>query len=335
VNTADGTLALSNNTSGASNTADGEITLEANTAGNNNTANGFEALLHNTTGGGNTANGVNALLSNTTGLYNTAIGANALNDNTEGGDNTAIGTSALFSNTTGGGNTASGFNALANTTGDNNTAVGLNAGFSNTIGTGNTFIGYGADANAGIYSNGTALGYGAVLLASNSITLGNNFISAIYANVETITGISDRRRKKDIRPLGADLGLDFIEKLQLVSYRFNNGDETERYGFIAQDMEQALPAALHDTIERSAPGHGLALIERQNDKDRTYRVSYGELTAPIVKAIQELQQEITQERQQNIELRHALKNQAAAFKAENDALRHSIEGLREQVTTAR
>ena len=45
-----------------------------------------------------------------------------------------------------------------------------------------------------------------------------------------------------------------------------------------------------------------ALIERQNDKDRTYRISYGELLAPIVKSIQEQQQEIEAKRQQNADL---------------------------------
>jgi hypothetical protein len=135
-----------------------------------------------------------------------------------------------------------------------------------------------ANTTAGI-TNGTALGYEAVLNASNSIVLGNTAITKIYAEVSSITTISDRRRKKDIRALDSDIGLDFIEKLEPVSYRFNNGDETERCGFIAQDLEQALPGALHDSVERSQPEHGLALIERQNDKDRTYRVAYGELTA--------------------------------------------------------
>jgi septal ring factor EnvC (AmiA/AmiB activator) len=127
-----------------------------------------------------------------------------------------------------------------------------------------------------------------------------------------------------------------------VSYRFNNGDETERYGFIAQDLEGALPAALHDIIERSEPEHGLALIQRQNDQDRTYRVSYDELFAPMVKSIQQQQQEIAAERQQIAEereqiaeLRHALEDQAAAFKAETAALRHSIDAFREPVTAAR
>jgi hypothetical protein len=137
----------------------------------------------------------------------------------------------------------------------------------------------------GDYTNATAIGYGASLTASNSIVLGNDSITAIYAQVSTITGVSDRRRKKDITALDSDLGLNFIEKLQPVSYRFNNGDETERYGFIAQDLVLALPASLHETIERSEPKHGLALIERQNDEDRTYRISYGELLAPNARAV--------------------------------------------------
>jgi polyhydroxyalkanoate synthesis regulator phasin len=40
-------------------------------------------------------------------------------------------------------------------------------------------------------------------------------------------------------------------------------------------------------------------------------------------------------RQQNADLRRALDDQAAAFKAENDALRRAIEALREQLTAAR
>jgi hypothetical protein len=306
-----------------------------NISGSNNSAFGASALGSNTTGSDNSAFGVTALAGNTDGSDNTASGWQSLFSNTTGFDNTAFGIQALVSNKTGNFNTATGGTALLfNTSGNANTAVGSNAGLSNTTGSNNTFIGNNANANAGIYTNGTALGHGAVLTASNSITLGNSCISAIFAHVG-ITVTSDRRRKKDIQALGADLGLDFIEKLQPVSYRFNNGDETERYGFIAQDLEQALPASLHDTVEKSEPEHGLALIERQNDEDRSYRVSYGELTAPIVKAIQQQQQEITEMRQQNAELRHALEDQAAAFKAENDALRHSIAALKEQVTAAR
>jgi len=333
-NTAFGFGALVTNTTGGGNAAFGSEALLSNTTGAYNTAGGVNALYSNTTGDNNTVSGVNALFSNTTGDNNTASGGNALYSNTTGGDNTVSGVNALYSNTAGGGNSASGSGALYNnTTGVENTASGFLSGLMNTAGNYNTFIGAGADANAN-YTNGTALGAGALLFASNSIVLGNTSISAIYAHVSTMTAISDRRRKKDIKTLDADLGLDFIEKLKPVSYRFNNGDETERYGFIAQDLEQALPASLHDTIERSEPERGLALIERQNDEDRTYRISYGELFAPIVKSIQQQQQEITELRQKYAKLRRALEDQATAFKAENDTLRHSIAALKEQVTAS-
>jgi trimeric autotransporter adhesin len=302
-NSAFGFGALFNNTTGSYNTASGYGALEKNIAGLTNTASGYEALFYNTADY-NTAIGGGALYNNTTGASNTAVGAAALNHNTTGAnDNTAIGDKALFSNTTGTGNTASGYEA----------------GLTNTSGTDNTFIGDSADANAGTYKNGTALGAGALLTASDSIVLGNDSITKIYARVTSITAISDRRLKKDIADLDPDLGLDFIEKLKPVSYRFRNGDETERYGFIAQDLEQALPAKLQDTVEQSDLEHGLALVERQNDADRTYRVSYGELTAPMVKAIQEQQQEIA-------DLRKALEVQAA----ENAAMRSAIAGLQKQ-----
>jgi len=321
-NSAFGALSLMHNNTGSDNSAFGSSALEANNTGYWNSAFGVEALHGNTESHSNSAFGAFALYHNMKGDYNSAFGDRALFDNT-GALNTAGGASALGANLQGYFNTALGGNALLNNTyGSWNTAVGGNALFNNGFGDHNTAIGWGADiaaAGLNIY-NSTALGHGATLTESDSIVLGNSDIKKIYAKV-AITTPSDRRLKKDIRALDADLGLDFIEKLKPVSYRFNNGDETERYGFIAQDLEQALPASLHDTIEKSEPEHGLALIERQNDKDRTYRISYGELFAPIVKSIQEQQQEIA-------DLRRALKDQAAAFKAENDALRHSIEALR-------
>jgi len=111
----------------------------------------------------------------------------------------------------------------------------------------------------------------------------------------------------------------------------------QRYGFVAQDLEQALPVSLHETIEESQPSHGLALIERDHDKDRTYRVSYGELFAPIVKAIQEQQKEITEERRVNADLRRAmsvLEHQIIALMAQNEALRHPTGSLRRQASAA-
>jgi septal ring factor EnvC (AmiA/AmiB activator) len=120
-------------------------------------------------------------------------------------------------------------------------------------------------------------------------------------------------------------------------YHFNKSDDTEHYAFVTQDLEQDLLASLQETVEKADPEHGLAPIERQNDEDRTYRISYDELLAPIVKSIQEQQQEIASARQHNADLRHAvqaLQEQVASLRAENEALRHSLELLSERVSEA-
>jgi len=113
---------------GNGNTAEGTDALSSNTTGQANTAIGTGALYKNTTGVGNTATGMAVLGSNTTGFFNTAIGARALMMNTTGNYNVAVGDSAgeLLS------------------AGDNNIDIGYNvsgvAGESNTIRIGNKDI---------------------------------------------------------------------------------------------------------------------------------------------------------------------------------------------------
>ena len=67
---------------------------------NFNTAEGTNALKNLTTGAGNTGVGWYSLFSNTDGSFNTGVGAGTLALNA-GGSNTAIGGAALLSNTTG------------------------------------------------------------------------------------------------------------------------------------------------------------------------------------------------------------------------------------------
>lgn len=218
------------------------------------------------------------------GAYSVAIGYGAL----QGVSATAIGQS----------NTAVGYLALNANQGNAgyNTALGYVAG-GNTLTTGadNVFIGAGTDANASGDTNEIVIGYNATGMGSNSILLGNSSITHIYAHVTTITSSSDRRLKKDIED--TDLGLDFIDKLRPVSFRYNNGDDTLRYGFIAQDVEQALPPALHAMVEKSDPAHGLAMVERTHDKDRTYGMGYSELLSPLVKSVQQLKSAADNEQQ--------------------------------------
>ena len=184
-NTASGTGALQNNTSGTNNTASGFEALVSNTTGFANTASGADALFSTTTGSFNTASGFIALFSNTTGNWNTAAGANALYSNTVGENNTASGTFALASNTTGSSNTASGTGALAsNTEGWANTASGAEALASNTTGSGNTASGLKTLGSNTTGSGNTALG---VFALGTNTTGGDNVASgtaALASNTE-------------------------------------------------------------------------------------------------------------------------------------------------------
>jgi hypothetical protein len=188
-NTAIGTVALLNNTTGSENTATGVEALKDNTTGVDNTATGFRALMSNTSVD-NTANGANALQGNTTGSSNTAIGSQALSFNTEGSGNTATGGSALFSNTTGDFNTASGDEALfANTTGAQNTATGSAALTSNTSGGANTAYGFQALLNNTSGVGNIAIGFQALSANVNgnlNIAIGGTSLFSNTAGTDNI-----------------------------------------------------------------------------------------------------------------------------------------------------
>jgi hypothetical protein len=182
-NTANGYVALFSNTTGSNNTANGKGALDSNTTGSDNTANGAGALFHNTTAIANTANGFQALGNNTTGTYNTGIGANALDSNTTGNQNTAIGLSALYHNTTGSFNTATSVEALfSNTTGVANTANGELALFSNTTANANTATGYSALFGNTTGALNTASGYKALYRTTTGSENTANGLLALFSN---------------------------------------------------------------------------------------------------------------------------------------------------------
>jgi trimeric autotransporter adhesin len=182
-NTAVGAGTLLLNTS-VENTAAGAGALLSNTTGNRNTASGAFALLNNATGFNNTATGANALLSNTAGNNNTATGLNALLANTTGNSNTANGAFALFDNTTGNNNTANGVNALrSNTTGANSTATGENALGANTTGNSNTANGYFALSSNSAGGNNVAIGNSA--LDNNTTGVGNTALGFGAGDTQT------------------------------------------------------------------------------------------------------------------------------------------------------
>jgi len=271
----------------------------------------------------NTATGVNALMMNVEANANTATGSNALRATTTGGINTATGVNSLLLNTTGGFNTATGSNALdENTSGTFNTASGFNALHLNTTGSFNTAIGSDATFNTGALFNTTAIGYdaGGIVNTNNRIEIGNTSISFIGGQVGFST-YSDARIKENIKE---DVpGLDFINKLRPVTYNLNihrqnemtnkgkRGEWDSKYdiesitmsGFLAQDVEQA---ALQT-------GYNFSGVQKPANPNELYSLRYSDFVMPLVKAVQELNEE--------------LKTEVSKLKSDNAELLQRLERL--------
>lgn len=97
---------------------------------------------------------------------------------------------------------------------------------------------------------------------------------------------SDRNLKRDI----SDIDIDIIDDLKPVQYRLKNEDsDTIHYGFIAQDVEQAL-------LQSKEAEQKIGIVHYDEDmetKERTnYSLAYDEIIPLLVKKCQELQQEI-------------------------------------------
>lgn len=183
-----GWTALYQNTSGSRNVAiGGSEALDANTTGSDNVAIGDRAMTYNTTGQANIAIGYLSLGNNNGGNYNTMIGyGSGSNIRTENGntgnDNVGMGYRALELNYSGDGNVAIGWDALRRTKGSGNLGVGYKAGWYNVDGSNNTFIGKQAgigSSNATNLTNATALGYNAIVNASNKIQLGDSNVTLV------------------------------------------------------------------------------------------------------------------------------------------------------------
>ncbi|MBB1283313.1 tail fiber domain-containing protein [Flavisolibacter sp. BT320] len=323
-NTAIGYDALRDNATGFQNTASGSAALRNNTSGGANTAVGYRALVGNLTGNSNTATGSDALFGNKTGYVNTATGVAALADNNNGYQNTADGAFTLNKNTSGNGNTATGFLALEkNTIGGGNTASGSFTLRTNITGSANTAIGGYADVSTGDLNNATAIGYGAIVDASNKVRIGNTGVTIIEGQVP-FSYPSDGRYKFNVQE---DVhGLDFITRLRPITYQFDGKKLDEqiagnaaasnavlqasydeaaairRTGFIAQEVEKAA-----QTINYNFSG-----INRPRTEKDHYSLSYDAFVVPLVKAVQEQQKQIEDLKKENKEL-NKLKEQVEAL----------------------
>ncbi|MGV6828074.1 MAG: tail fiber domain-containing protein [Flavobacteriales bacterium] len=299
-NTGAGFGTLYSNTTGDYNTAVGSEALYFNTIGTNNTAVGYGALRNNTYGSYNSAMGAAALWNNIGGSFNSAMGYYASFHNISANYNVAIGSFALQNNTISNDNVAIGYESLKTTTGERNTAVGYQSGFNLVSGTFNTFIGYQSQTTFGSISNSTAIGYQATVTGSNMVRFGNPWVSSIGGNGNW-TNISDKRFKMNIKENIP--GLKFILKLRPVTYHLNVSainkklniseqkidkkgirDKTKelQIGFIAQEVEKTAKSIGFNF-------HGVDTPDNETD---FYGLRYAEFVVPLVKALQEQQDQI-------------------------------------------
>ena len=167
------------------------------------------------------------------------------------------------------------------------THVGYNAGGAVTTGTFNTFLGHQAGSTTTTASNVTCLGRGATASSatvSNEITLGNSSISSLRCQVTSISSLSDRRDKKDIKEL--PVGLDFINALNPVEFTWNMRDGAKvgqkEAGFIAQELDEA---------QQDAGVEELMNLVLKTNPDKL-EAAPSKLIPVLVKAIQELSAEV-------------------------------------------
>jgi hypothetical protein len=93
---------------------------------------------------------------------------------------------------------------------------------------------------------------------------------------------SDVEKKTDIVP--CDLGIDFLNTLRPVSFRYKNNPDKTFYGFVAQEVKEALVKDDKDPEQ-----YGL-----WNEEQQTQYLSLQELISPLVKSLQEVHARLRQ-----------------------------------------
>lgn len=195
-----------------------------------------------------------------------------------------------------------------------NTAIGYSS-FLYGPGSGyNTGLGAFSDASNSSVAVSMALGYGAIVNASNKCRIGGVLMGITECQNGVYT-VSDGRFKNNMSEKEVK-GLEFIKLLRPLVYNFDTKAFTEfltknmpdsakknylnmdftpstvvrQTGFIAQEVEKAAKATGFDFS-------GLHVPVDENDN---YSINYGQFVVPLVKGMQE-QQEIIEQQQQKID----------------------------------
>jgi hypothetical protein len=248
----------------------------------------------------------------------------ALKGNT-GNDNIAIGQQAGYDVSSGNENILIGYQATGGTgitSGSGNILIGKDLRLlaqtgSNQLDIGNLIFGTGLNSNTTLSTGSVGIGtaspisgttlevYGDVdVKASSHINFGTTDGSGGYGFNDSsgtlqfknsggswaaFQAASDRRLKRDIVDLSENDGLAAILKLHPVRFHWKDAqqdkDEGEQIGLIAQDVEKVFPVGV-------TGNYGDAVVHLGNGTKETvqhaWKLDYGRLVSPIIKAIQQL-----------------------------------------------
>jgi len=168
-------------------------------------------------------------------------------------------------------------------------------------------VGQGAGGQLTTANNCLILGYdagqagspGGAITASNIIALGDENITTAHIQVDW-TVASDKRDKTDVTPM--EMGLDFVNKLEPVTYRW---DKRSKYVEQGEDFRDLITDGTHkedwlDTgflaqdVEKLESEYGYNISDKTNltttlsDDGNQYGLTYSKFVPILVKAIQEL-----------------------------------------------
>lgn len=260
------------------NTAIGDNAMTLLAQGSNNIAIGFQAGLCEPNGG------VGSNASN-----NVFIGASSGRDTTTAQANVGIGYLSLVQNRTGVGHTSVGYNTCqAITASIGNTAFGYEALRDSTVGL-NTAVGYLSMSGNTAFTNCSALGANTAVTGNNQVQLGDSATTTyVYG---TVQNRSDARDKADIKDTA--LGLEFIESLRPVDYRWDLREDYRKDGEsladVVKDGSKKRSRLHHGFVAQELPKEFGGVQDHEKDGgEPVLSVGYDEFIAPLVKAVQEL-----------------------------------------------
>jgi len=135
---------------------------------------------------------------------------------------------------------------------------------------------------------------------SGNVTLGspNYRWGTVYSNTGTIN-TSDRNEKNTIKALDTDLWSNFINSLEPVTYRLNEGESGRKHaGLIAQDVEVLMESMGIDSKDfagfikfAKCDEDGNEVLDEKGNTVYGYGLRYEEFISPIITTVQKLHKE--------------------------------------------